>query len=133
MSKKTPRSDNVTSRIYVCCSEGQRKTKNALDSGLSRNDKNKARRSCSSLKTRCEVMLMVMENKKLQKWVVRGFDNNHNHGIISPKSVSYLRCHKKMSTTAKSLVENFGEGGLPIGKVAMMFNLGDQTFASRDC
>ena len=133
MSKKTPRSDNVTSRIYVCCSEGQRKTKNALDSGLSRNDKNKARRSCLSLKTRCEVMLMVMENKKLQKWVVRRFDNNHNHGIISPKSVSYLRCHKKMSTTAKSLVENFGEEGLPIGKVAMMFNLGDQTFASRDC
>ena len=133
MSKKTPRSDNVTSRIYVCCSEGQRKTKNALDSGLSRNDKNKARRSCSSLKTRCEVMLMVMKNKKLQKWVVRGFDNNNNHGIISPKSVSYLRCHKKMSTTAKSLVENFGEEGLPIGKVAMMFNLGDQTFASRDC
>ena len=38
-----------------------------------------------------------------------------------------------MSTTAKSLVENFGEEGLPIGKVAMMFNLGDQTFASRDC
>ena len=133
MSKKTPRSDNVTSHIYVCCSEGQRKTKNALDSGLSRNDKNKARRSCSSLKTRCEVMLMVMENKKLQKWVVRRFDNNHNHGIISPKSVSYLRCHKKMSTTAKSLVENFGEEGLLIGKVAMMFNLGDQTFASRDC
>ena len=74
-----------------------------------------------------------MKNKKLQKWVVRGFDNNHNHGIISPKSVSYLWCHKKMSTTAKSLVENFGEEGLPIGKVAMMFNLGDQTFASRDC
>ena len=133
MSKKTPRSDNVTSRIYVCCSEGQRKTKNALESGLRRNDKNKARRSCSSLKTRCEVMLMVMENKKLQKWVVRGFDNNHNHGIISPKSVSYLRCHKKMSTTTKSLVENFGEEGLPIGKVAMMFNVGDQTFTSRDC
>ena len=133
MSKKTPRSDNVTSCIYVCCSEGQRKTKNALDSGLSRNDKNKAHRSWSSLKTRCEVMLMVMKNKKLQKWVVRGFDNNHNHGIISPKSMSYLRCHKKMSTTAKSLVENFGEEGLPIGKVAMMFNVGDQTFASRDC
>ena len=78
-------------------------------------------------------MLMVMKNKKLQKWVVRGFDNNHNHGIISPKSMSYLRCRKKMSTTAKSLVENFGEEGLPIGKVAMMFNVGDQTFASRDC
>ena len=89
-SKKAPRSDNVTSRIYVCCSERQRKTKNAFDNGLSRDDENKARRSCSSLRTGWEAMLRVMKNKKLQKWVVKGFDNNHNHGIISPKSVSYL-------------------------------------------
>ena len=40
---------------------------------------------------------------------------------------------QKMSTTAKSLVENFGEGGLPIGKVALMFKVGDQTFTSKDC
>ena len=90
MSKKAPRSDDITSRIYVCCSEGQRKTKNALDSGLSRDDENMARRSCSSLKTGCEAMLRVMKNKKLQKWVVKGFNNNHNYGIISSKSVSYL-------------------------------------------
>ena len=90
MSKKAPRSDDITSRIYVCCSEGQRKTKNALDSGLSRDDENMARRSCSSLKTGCEGMLRVMKNKKLQKWVVKGFNNNHNYGIISSKSVSYL-------------------------------------------
>ena len=90
MSKKAPRSDDITSRIYVCCSEGQRKTKNALDSGLSRDDENMAHRSCSSLKTGCEAMLRVMKNKKLQKWVVKGFNNNHNYGIISSKSVSYL-------------------------------------------
>ena len=65
MSKKAPRSDDITSRIYVCCSERQRKTKNALDSGLSRDDENMARRSCSSLKTGCEAMLRVMKNKKL--------------------------------------------------------------------
>ena len=29
-SKKAPRSDNVTSRIYVCCSERQRKTKKCI-------------------------------------------------------------------------------------------------------
>ena len=40
-SKKAPRSDNVTSRIYVCCSEGQRKTKNTFDSGESRDDEKK--------------------------------------------------------------------------------------------
>ena len=38
-----------------------------------------------------------------------------------------------MSIATKSLVENFGKEGLPIGIVAMMFNVGDQTFTSRDC
>ena len=34
--KKAPKSDNVTSRIYVCYCEGQCKTKNTFDSGESR-------------------------------------------------------------------------------------------------
>ena len=38
-----------------------------------------------------------------------------------------------MSTATKSLVEIFGEEGLPTGKVSMMFNVGDQTFTSKDC
>ena len=95
--------------------------------------KKKDHRSCSSLRIGCKAMLRVMKNKKLQKWVVKGFGNNHNHGIISPKSVSYLQCHKKMSTAVKSLVENFGEEGLPTGKVAMIFDVSDQTFTSKDC
>ena len=79
-------------------------------------------------------MLRVIKNKKLKKWVVKGFDNNHNHGgIINPKSVSYLQCQTKMSTPTERLVEKFGEEGLPTGKVAMIFNVGDQTFTSRDC
>ncbi len=38
-----------------------------------------------------------------------------------------------MFAAAKSLVEKFSEEGLPTGKVAMMFNVGDQKFTSRDC
>ena len=38
-----------------------------------------------------------------------------------------------MSTAATSLVEKFGEEGLPTRKVAMIFNVGDQTFTSGDC
>ena len=41
MSKKAPRSDNVTSCIYVCCCEGQCKTKNTFDSGESKDDEKK--------------------------------------------------------------------------------------------
>ncbi|KAK7856100.1 putative nucleoredoxin 1 [Quercus suber] len=90
--------------IWICdCSwfmlkaliEGQRKTKNTFDSGESRDDEKKEHRSCSSLRTGCEAMLRVMKNNKLQKLAVKGFDNNHSHGIISPKSVPYLQCHKK--------------------------------------
>ena len=50
--------------------------------------KKKARRNCSSLRTRYK--LKVMKNKKLHKGVVKAFDNNHNHGIINKKSVSYI-------------------------------------------
>ena len=38
-----------------------------------------------------------------------------------------------MSIAVKSLVEKIGEDGLPTGKVVMIFNVGDQTFTSRDC
>ena len=131
-SKTTPRSDVVTNRIYVCCSEGQRKTK-ICDDVESKDDEQKAHRSCSTLRTGCEAMLRVLKIKNSKKWVVKAFNNNHNHAMISPKSVSYLRCHKKMSAAAKSLVEKFSEEGLPTGKVAMMFNVGDQNFTSRDC
>nr|XP_023926935.1 receptor-like protein EIX2 [Quercus suber] len=69
--------------IRIRTMKGNAKKKNALDSGLSRDDENKARRSCSSLRTGCEAMRRIMKNKKLQKWVVKGFDNNHNHGLKS--------------------------------------------------
>ena len=46
-SKRPPRSDNITSRIYVCCSERQHKRKKTLDNGESRDDEQKAHRSCS--------------------------------------------------------------------------------------
>ena len=68
--------------------------------------KKKARGSCSSLRTGCVAMLRVMKNKKLQKLVVKGFDNNHNHCIISPKSVSYLRCQKKYLPLLRVLLKN---------------------------
>ncbi|KAH1118554.1 hypothetical protein GYH30_047357 [Glycine max] len=38
-------------------------------------------------------------------WVIKSFSNDHNHVMLSPKSVCYMRCHKKMSVVAQSLVE----------------------------
>ena len=53
--------------------------------------------------------------------------------MVSPKSVSYMRCHKKMGAAARCLVENFEEEGMATGKVATIFNTGDSSFSNRDC
>lgn len=56
--------------------------------------------------------------------------------MASPKSVSYLRCHKKrwmlLHAIAKKL-EKFSEVGLPTGKVVAMFDGSDLNFSNRDC
>ncbi|KAF2299424.1 hypothetical protein GH714_031904 [Hevea brasiliensis] len=69
----------------------------------------------------------------MKSWVVKSFNNDHNHVMISPRSVTYLRCHKKMSAATKNLVEKFNEEGIPIGKVTTMFSGDDQQFSNRDC
>jgi hypothetical protein len=43
--------------------------------------------------------------------------------MVSPKSINYLRCHKKMGGAAKNLVEQFDQEGLPTGKVATKVRL----------
>ena len=40
-SKRAPKSDNVISRIYVCCNEGKCKIKKTFDNGESRDDEQK--------------------------------------------------------------------------------------------
>ncbi|XAR63897.1 hypothetical protein NMG60_11024042 [Bertholletia excelsa] len=81
----------------------------------------------------CKALLIVSKGKNDGKWVVKNFNNDHNHLMVSPKSVSYLRCHKKMTTVTKSLVEKFHEEGLQTRKVATMFNIGELSFSDRDC
>jgi hypothetical protein len=117
--------------ILVCSNAGQRTTDNNKN-GES-NTLKRYRRRCSSSRTNCMASLTASKARKRHRWAIIGFNNVHNHGMVSPKSVNYLRCHKKMSTAAKSLVETFDKEGLPTGKVAAMFNNGGSTFSNRDC
>ncbi|KAH1239195.1 Protein FAR1-RELATED SEQUENCE 5 [Glycine max] len=90
---------------------------------------NTNKRKCSTLRTNCQASLTVSRGDITSNWVIKSFSNDHNHVMLSPRSVCYMRCHKKMS----SLVEKFEEEGLPIGKVASIFNNGDSSFSNRDC
>jgi len=115
----------------VCSNEGKHTTKisNEEECNVSMGTKKKT----STSRTDCKALLSVSKAWKRSKWSIISFSNDHNHVMLSPKSVNYLRCHKKMSMPARSLVEKFDEEGIPTGKVAEMFNSGGMSFSSRDC
>ncbi|XP_061352111.1 protein FAR1-RELATED SEQUENCE 5-like [Gastrolobium bilobum] len=87
----------------------------------------------SSARIGCEACIKACTNEKIKLWRITYFSDNHNHGLVSPMSVSYLRSHKKMLAAAKSLIEKFNDSGLPIGKVATILRGNDVLFDSRDC
>ncbi|XP_061373652.1 protein FAR1-RELATED SEQUENCE 5-like [Gastrolobium bilobum] len=90
-------------------------------------------RRTSSARIGCEACIKACTNEKIKLWRITYFSDNHNHGLVSPMSVSYLRSHKKMPAAAKSLIEKFNDSGLPIGKVATILRGNDVLFDSRDC
>lgn len=110
--------------MFVCANEGTHIVKGE-------NEEGKRKRSTS--RTDCKASLTVSKAGKRSKWVIKSINNVHNHGMVSPKSVAYLRSHKKMIAATKSLVEKFDEEGVPTGKVATMFQGEDNAFSSRDC
>ncbi|KAF1864300.1 hypothetical protein Lal_00029458 [Lupinus albus] len=126
------RSTKPKRAILVCCSEGQHKVKSGANEEAEDNV-SQTKRNCSTLRTGCQASLVVARGMVESNWVITSFVNDHNHIMVSPRSVSYMRCHKKMSVAAKSLVERFEEEGLPTGKVAAIFNNGESSFSHRDC
>ncbi|XP_057435267.1 protein FAR1-RELATED SEQUENCE 5-like [Lotus japonicus] len=126
------RSSKPKRAVLVCCNEGQHKVKISRTEEI-QDSTNQTKRKCSTIRSGCEASLIVSRGTTKSKWMIKSFNNDHNHVMVSPKSVSYMRCHKKMSVAAKSLVEKFEEEGIPTGKVAAIFNDGDSTFTNRDC
>lgn len=127
------RSSKPNSCILVCSNEGQHVSK-SNDAEESNATMKKVRKRCSTSRTDCKASLVVSKARKRHNWAIISFNNDHNHIMVSPKSVKYLRCHKEgMSVAAKNLVEKFHQEGLPTGKVATMFNNGSSSFSKRDC
>lgn len=96
-------------------------------------DINQTKRKCSTSRSGCPVSLSVSGDTTGGNWIISSFNNDHIHTMVSPKSVSYIRCHKKMSNAVKSLVEQFKEECIPTRKVATIFNCADLTISNRDC
>jgi hypothetical protein len=126
------RSTKPKKAILVCCNEGQHMVKSYKNKEI-QDDTNQGKRKCSTQRSGCQASLIVSRGTIEGNWIICSFNNDHNHVMVSPRSVSYMRSHKKMSGAAKSLVEQFKEEGIPTGKVATIFNNGDLDFSNRDC
>lgn len=126
------RSTKPKRAVFVCCNEGHHIVKSSINKEI-QDDTNQTKRKCSTSRTGCLATLVVKRGTLEGNWIICSFKNDHNHPMVSPKSVSYMRCHKSMNGAAKSLVEHFKEEGIPTGKVATMFSEGDLAFSNRDC
>ncbi|XP_061375406.1 protein FAR1-RELATED SEQUENCE 5-like [Gastrolobium bilobum] len=90
-------------------------------------------RNTSSSRIGCKACFKASTNGDTNMWKIKYFDDNHNHGLVTPKSVPYIRSYRQMPGVARSLVEKFNDSGLPIGKVATILRGPDLLFDSRDC
>ncbi|XP_061355363.1 protein FAR1-RELATED SEQUENCE 5-like [Gastrolobium bilobum] len=125
--RRTSREDYVK---LTCIREGHPQTKK--EENVGKLCEAKSRRTSSS-RIGCEACVKASRNKKTNMWRITHFIDNHNHEMVTPKSVTYLRSHRKMPDAAKCLVEKFNNSSLPTGKVATIFKSHDLGFDSRDC
>ncbi|KAJ1418271.1 FAR1 DNA-binding domain [Sesbania bispinosa] len=116
------RSTKPKRAVLICCNEGQHQVKSAGYEEI-QDSVSQTKRKCSTTRSGCQASLIVSRGTTQSSWFIQSFNNDHNHVMVSPRSVSYMRCHKKMTIAAKNLVERFEEEGLPTGKIPSHFIL----------
>jgi hypothetical protein len=48
------------------------------------------RRKCSTSRSGCQASLSVSRGTTESNWIICSFNNDHNHVMVSPKSVTYI-------------------------------------------
>ncbi|KAF3784631.1 FAR1-RELATED SEQUENCE 5 protein [Nymphaea thermarum] len=87
---------SIIGRYFVCSKEGFRQKKAGDDE-----DKVLKRKRLIT-REGCKAKLAVRKNSN-GKWIVRIFIKEHNHAMMTPSTVQYLRSHKRLSSAAQSL------------------------------
>ncbi|XP_058208179.1 protein FAR1-RELATED SEQUENCE 11-like [Rhododendron vialii] len=87
------RSNEVTKVIFVCRKEGKYVARNQQERIVEVNDETvgeekviskKRVKSCSTVKCGCEAHMRIMLDKWNYKWKVTGFNERHNHQLVTP-------------------------------------------------
>ncbi|KAJ4967136.1 hypothetical protein NE237_018985 [Protea cynaroides] len=131
MSRRSRRDGAIIQRSFVCAKEGFRVEKERPGSD------GKVKRPRAVTRVGCKAMLVV-KIQESGKWVVSGFEKEHNHELVPPDKVHCLRSHRHVSGSAKSLIDTLQGAGIgPSGIMSVLIKeyggISNVGFTERDC
>ncbi|XP_058187688.1 protein FAR1-RELATED SEQUENCE 11-like [Rhododendron vialii] len=109
------RSNEVTKVLFVCGKEGKYVARNQQEGIVEVNDETvgeekviskKRVKSCSTVKCGCEAHMQIMLDKWNYKWKVTGFDERHNHQLVTPSKRMKMKSNRNMPKAVKDLTES---------------------------
>ncbi|KAI8554725.1 hypothetical protein RHMOL_Rhmol05G0120700 [Rhododendron molle] len=95
----------VTSRKWVCSKEGYREAKY-----MEREDRKKEPMALT--RVGCPAIFHLKLDRKSNKYVVANFVSFHNHNLIGPIGVPFLRSHKKVRSPDKASANTMHKVGI---------------------
>ncbi|KAG7992258.1 hypothetical protein I3843_02G119000 [Carya illinoinensis] len=92
---------------YVCSREGFRRERS----------KHVERTISETAETKIGCKAIMEIKKESEKWIVCKFVMEHNHGLLTPRSTSFLRGHRGVTRVQKKLIMTLNESGVPTRKI----------------
>ncbi|KAG2669426.1 hypothetical protein I3760_14G033900 [Carya illinoinensis] len=92
---------------YVCSREGFRRERS----------KHVERTIPETAETKIGCKAIMGIKKESEKWIVCKFVMEHNHGLLTPRSTSFLRGHRGVTRVQKKLIMTLNESGVPTRKI----------------
>ncbi|KAF7151782.1 hypothetical protein RHSIM_Rhsim02G0114200 [Rhododendron simsii] len=127
------RSNEVTRVRFVCTKEGNYAAKKQQEGvqplnvdAVGEEEKvisKKRDRNCSTVKCGCKAYLRIIHDKWNCKWKVTGFDENHNHPLVTPSKRMKMKSNRNMPRAVKNLTETFHRENIDISKVPSIFGV----------
>ncbi|KAJ8638669.1 hypothetical protein MRB53_012936 [Persea americana] len=99
--ERSRRDGEVISRVFVCSREGKRRVKDA-------NKEKKTNTEQVNARVGCQAYLMVKRRRGPVEdcWEVTRFHELHNHDLVPPTKVPFLRSHKRRPPSTENYIEN---------------------------
>ncbi|KAF5476291.1 hypothetical protein F2P56_008022 [Juglans regia] len=92
---------------YVCTRERFRR--------VTRKAKERTMPELVETKIGCKALMGI--KKDGEKWIVNKFVLGHNHVLLTPRSASFLRGHRRVTNVQKKLIMTLNESGIPTKKI----------------